>query len=189
MLQNASGAEPKRVLRVGRFRRRLVGSEPNLRAAVVCGRMIELYPRTRRDVGVLAFHKAVSGLMPGAVPLHHGPPKTACAHVLAVGRKVFVLEAREGSVFLEETLVDVRIVVVVEVPDGHLGPCIVRRVEEKSSVPIAHPLMAAIEQSLCHRNGLPSVIARLAWRVHHLEPLLRASFAVAEHAVLLDPHG
>ena len=84
--------------------------------------------------------------------------------------------------------IDVHVVVVLPLPDGHLFPVAVD-VKQEAAVFVFGTLKSSIEQFTSHRNDLPTVIPSIAGRFDHLEPLLRSSFGIPEHAILLHPHG
>ena len=92
--------------------------------------------------------------------VHDRPDHAACLFNCCVAGEILAVPEAERPVLLEHRLVPVVV-----------GP--------REQVPHAH--------ALGHLDHLPGVLARLAGRIDHLVPLLRASFGVAEDTFALDP--
>jgi hypothetical protein len=99
-----------------------------------------------------------------------------------------VLVSAELAVFLEQRFVHVNVVIVLPVPDGHFLSSGVPDREQEPAVLVLHSRVAEIKEFAGKRDRHPAIVARIARRVHHFEPLLRAAFRVTAHAILLDPH-
>jgi hypothetical protein len=92
------------------------------------------------------------------------------------------------AVFVEEPFVDIDVVIVLPLPNcDFLARCIAA-MKQPCTIFVALTIRAQFHEAMRHCNRLPAIIARISWRFNHLEPLMRASFTVAIHPILLHPH-
>ena len=189
VLDDAAGAEPERVFGIGFFRVALEGAEPDLRAAVLGGGVIEIDALALFHERILAFDEAIARFLVGSVRLLDDRPAHAGGFdEFVVGRDMFVFQMGERAVFLVKHAVRVDVVEMGIVPDGHFVSGVVLEGEDEFPVLVLHAGMAEFEQAVGDGESHPNILTCLAGRFHHLEPLLRPALGVAIRAVFLDPH-
>ena len=98
-----------------------------------------------------------------------------------------MLHRREQTILFEQMLVDVGVVVVLELPNRDFFTVGILDRKNELAILILHAFVAHLEQFVGDRDRHPAIVASLTGWIDHLEPLLSASFAVAEHAIFLDP--
>ena len=189
MFEHTTRAQPQRIRFVGYLWRGLVVMEPNLGAPVSGRRVIELDLLAFGNERIVKTDKAKFRFSPRSVwLLHDGPTQSAGFDILVVRCEVLVLHRGELPVLFEEGFVDVDIVVVFPLPNRYFVSVFVFDAEDEIAIFVLHAFVSEFQQPVGDGDRHPAIVASLAGRIDHLEPLLSAAFGVPKHAVLFDPH-